>query len=150
MALRSWWQALAVSKTVEATAADDSSETEFVLWDLNLGWKLKIKQIPLEDGRSATKRGTAFGLRIPCGIQTGNITDSLVDTTYRSAHERKVNFEKNMEVGTVSKAEMRLQTICCWQERWNQEYSGMWTARFRLLDRHGEVNYYVIQFLLGN
>ena len=63
------------------------------------------------------------------------------------AKERKTIFKRKSEMGKESaRVEARASSMQCWQERWENEERGRWTARLigRLvnwLDRqHGEVN----------
>lgn len=73
------------------------------------------------------------------------------------AQERKHTYKRKEEVGRkAAAAEARDRTMRQWQERWNADARGRWTAR--LIDnlapwverRHGEVNFYLTQFLTGH
>lgn len=70
------------------------------------------------------------------------------------AQERKARYEEQEELGKAQAAEkVRALTWARWQERWEQESRGRWTAR--LIPRvepwvsrdHGEVDFYLTQFL---
>jgi len=71
------------------------------------------------------------------------------------ARERRTLFLQKME-GTVNRPQERRHTVALWQERWNGESRGRWTARL-IKDltqwterKHGEVGYYLTQFLTGH
>lgn len=73
------------------------------------------------------------------------------------AMERKAVHERKAEVGRERACiEERACTMRKWQEAWNTEARGRWTARLvpqigPWMDRgHGEVNYHLTQFLSGH
>jgi hypothetical protein len=73
------------------------------------------------------------------------------------AQERKLIYDTKDDLGTMeAKAEAREYVMLRWQERWQTESRGRWTARLignlgRWVDRkHGEVNYFLTQFLTGH
>ncbi|KAJ8975986.1 hypothetical protein NQ317_016232 [Molorchus minor] len=73
------------------------------------------------------------------------------------ATERKTAYSTKEEVGAKeAKARARIQAMQRWQERWREEHRGRWTARLIpnlerwMARKHGEVNYYLTQFLTGH
>lgn len=73
------------------------------------------------------------------------------------AQERKRIFELKSDIGAeAARAEAHEQTLCCWEERWKNDTRGRWTVRLvgdlrEWVNRgHGEVNYYLTQFLSGH
>lgn len=73
------------------------------------------------------------------------------------AAEKKYIHRRQAEVGKqAATVEAKELTKQCWQERWNSETRGRWTARLigtisEWVERKsGEVNYYLTQFLTGH
>lgn len=73
------------------------------------------------------------------------------------AKERKAIFLRKAEVGReIASMEERFRTIESWQASWESETTGRWTARLIervspwIERRHGEVGYYLTQFLSGH
>jgi len=69
---------------------------------------------------------------------------------------RRIWLHKDDTVNRPTKEEIRSETIQTWQERWQNERYGRWTARLipelnSWINRNfGEVNYYITQFLTGH
>lgn len=86
-------------------------------------------------------------------VITGTIPIDLL------VEERKAFWIERRQMGIVHRdsAEMiRRQSICKWQDRWNRESRGRWTARL-IIDlskwasrEHGEINYFLTQLLSGH
>lgn len=73
------------------------------------------------------------------------------------ARERKAIYHRKADEGRKKAAEEeRAHTLRRWQEMWDSEHRGRWTARLvpqirPWLDRqHGEISYYLTQFLSGH
>lgn len=73
------------------------------------------------------------------------------------ALERKSVFERDADTSReIASAQARRCSIIKWQERWNNEHRGRWTARLIpqidiwINRKHGDVNYYITQFLSGH
>lgn len=73
------------------------------------------------------------------------------------AQERKYVHDLRVELDKVEAEELaRTRTLGVWQQRWEEDHRGRWTARLigelgPWLDRrHGEVNFYLTQFLSGH
>ncbi|XP_046688647.1 uncharacterized protein LOC124374485 [Homalodisca vitripennis] len=73
------------------------------------------------------------------------------------AEERKAIYQRKGEIGKErATSEERTRTYRQWQELWDQETRGRWTARLTPMvqlwvkRRHGEVDYYLTQFLTGH
>lgn len=100
-------------------------------------------------------------LRVACSYRTVSEPAVLVVTGVMPidllAKEQKQIYERKAEIGKFcAKVEARAYSMQCWQERWDNDPRGRWTARLigRLdtwVDRqHGEINYYLTQFLTGH
>ncbi|XP_054283430.1 uncharacterized protein LOC129000490 [Macrosteles quadrilineatus] len=73
------------------------------------------------------------------------------------AAERKAIYQRQGYIGKdAARTEERSRTFQMWQESWERETRGRWTARLiRQVQpwverRHGEVDYYLAQFLSGH
>lgn len=73
------------------------------------------------------------------------------------AQERRFVYQTKVDLGLLpARRTARTNTILAWQQRWEQETRGRWTARLisqldTWLDRReGEVNYYLTQLLSGH
>lgn len=73
------------------------------------------------------------------------------------ARERKKIYERDAETSKKeAAAEARRSTLAQWQERWSSSHSGRWTVTLIpqlenwVSRKHGEVNYYITQFLSGH
>ena len=73
------------------------------------------------------------------------------------AFERKRTYDRTREIGKQrAAAEARASTLATWQQRWAEGTKGRWTHRLvpsisEWAEReHGEVNFYLTQFLTGH
>lgn len=100
-------------------------------------------------------------LRVACSYRTVsypavNVIASVIPIDLL-AQERKTIYTRVPEISRKeAAAESRRWSLETWQERWNSEHRGRWTARLIpqldvwLNRNHGEVNYYITQFLSGH
>lgn len=107
---------------------------------------------------SVQRRGA---LRVACAYRTVSEPAVLVIAGVTPisllANERKRIFERKRVVGKAQASiEARARTLERWQEIWETDLRGRWTKRLirdlrAWVDRkHGEVNYYLTQFLSGH
>jgi hypothetical protein len=100
-------------------------------------------------------------LRVASGYRTVSEAAILVIAgcipIHLVAQERKAIYHRKREVGRkVASVEERSLTMETWQRAWENEQKGRWTARVIALvgpwteRRHGEVGYYLTQFLSGH
>lgn len=110
-------------------------------------------------GLASVQRRAA--LRVACAYRTVSEAAVLVIAGVIPigllAIERKAIYGRRAETERKSLVrEERARTISKWQESWSRESTGRWTARLVpqiepwISRKHGEVNYYVTQFLSGH
>lgn len=122
-------------------------------------WAEALEKVKYRKRMAAVQRRGA--LRVACAYRTvsepavlaiaGIIPIRLLAQEKKRVYERK---------GTVGKAqanlEERARTLATWQQLWESDERGKWTKRLlgelrRWTERkHGEINYYLSQFLTGH
>ncbi|KAF6212789.1 hypothetical protein GE061_010498 [Apolygus lucorum] len=107
---------------------------------------------------SVQRRGA---LRICSGYRTVSapavqVVAGVTPIDLLADERRRIHLRKAENAPTVVKKEEREETMRRWQNRWRSESRGRWTARLihgvkEWTERvHGEVNYYLTQFLTGH
>ena len=98
--------------------------------------------------RIASSYRTASG---PVVLVIANVV--LIDLAF----ERKRTYDRTREIGKQSAAaEASASTLATWQQHWAEGTKGRWTHRLvpaisEWAEReHGEVNFYLTQFLTGH
>ncbi|XP_033218299.1 uncharacterized protein LOC117173767 [Belonocnema kinseyi] len=141
------------AKIMQKTTANVSGPIHNALRIRNIGGRTSKEDLPERLGSGSAKGGLKNCVLISYGIRTrtGVLPIDLM------AQEKKLVFERTPEVGKhIAKKEARALFTQKWQQRWDSDHRGRWTARLiqqlnTWLDRtHGEKNYYIMQFLAGH
>ena len=134
-----------------------STTQEVLLYGSEI-WADAVKKQCHRKVLSAVQRTAA--LRVASSYRTVSLAAVLVISStipidLLVLERRKLWANKNGE-NRITKEEARAETILAWQERWQNETYGRWTARLipelkAWLERKvGEVNFYITQFLSGH
>ena len=123
------------------------------IWSVALGTEMYRKRINSVHRRAALRITSAY--RTVSGPAVLVIAGAI--PIYILAKERRRIYLRKDEHSKIRvKREERDRSLLEWQEEWEREHRGRWTARLIkqlkpwLSREHGEVNYYITMFLSGH
>ena len=122
------------------------------IWADSLNTKCKRKTLASVQRTAAIRVASAYRTVSEAAIMviSGTVPIDLL------AKERRKRWLARQENAENTRGEIRQQTLCEWQHRWDSELRGRWTAKIiRNIPlwterKFGEVNFYLTQFLSGH